>query len=339
MKLSVIIPVYNATFISRALDSIYSQGMKEDEFEVICVDDCSPNNIYEVMTDYLYEGRHPENLIILRHSVNKRQGGARNTGIRAARGKWILFLDDDDFFVEDTFDKLLEEAEKDPMLDTLMFNSYAGDGSMENAKVLITQHLDMRTMTGVEFLQTNQIPYNPWCYIYRRDHLLATGFFFEENTRFEDADFELKYTAHSEGIRFLPLMVHYWVLHPDQTSNDIGKSPKLMMDHLYLVCRMYRVAMEERSHSPIASKVIMKNAMTTFRGFVRWCYWKPSFRNLLTAFRKYRLAEPTGDRLFDFVNRHPLFAAIAITALKPYFFLTEKVWRHLKEWLKRIFSK
>ena len=51
MKLSVIIPVYNAAaFIGRALDSIYSQGMKDDDFEVICVDDCSPDNSYEVMT-------------------------------------------------------------------------------------------------------------------------------------------------------------------------------------------------------------------------------------------------------------------------------------------------
>ena len=76
MKLSIILPVYNvAAFIPRALDSIYSQGMKEDDFEVICVDDCSPDNSYEVMTNYLYEGRHPENLIILRHSVNKCIGG------------------------------------------------------------------------------------------------------------------------------------------------------------------------------------------------------------------------------------------------------------------------
>ena len=123
MKLSVIIPVYNAAaFIGRALDSIYSQGMKEEDFEVICVDDCSPDNSYEVMMGYLHEGHHPENLIILRHSVNKRTGGARNTGIRAARGKWILFLDPDDFYLPDTLNKLLDAAEEDPRLDTVMFD-------------------------------------------------------------------------------------------------------------------------------------------------------------------------------------------------------------------------
>lgn len=53
MKLSVIIPVYNAAgTVCRSLDSIYSQGLDPQEFEVICVDDCSTDNSVEVMEAY-----------------------------------------------------------------------------------------------------------------------------------------------------------------------------------------------------------------------------------------------------------------------------------------------
>ena len=328
MKLSIILPVYNvAAFIGRALDSIYSQGMKEDDFEVICVDDCSPDNSYEVISGYLYEGHHPENLIILRHSVNKRQGGARNTGIRAARGKWILTLDADDFYLPDTLKKLLEAAEADPRLDTVMFDIYIGDGTFDNAKFnYCPRNLDTRTMTGVEFLQKMPGICQLWKYLYRRDHLLATGFTIEENTRLEDVDFVLRYTAHSKAIRFLPLVVYYWVQHPNQTTYYKGDNPKLIIEYIFLAYRIYRVAIEEKSHSPIASKVIMERARQMFRVRLTRAMWRLSFRDILATLRKYRL-EPTGDHLFDFVNRHTLFTAIVLTALKPFFNIALRVVR------------
>ena len=74
---SIIIPVYNgAGVVERALDTIYSQGLLQEELEVICVDDCSPTmETYEALNNYMYAGRHPENLLVVRHEVNKRQGG------------------------------------------------------------------------------------------------------------------------------------------------------------------------------------------------------------------------------------------------------------------------
>ena len=319
MKLSVIIPVYNAAaFIPRALDSIYSQGMKEDDFEVICVDDCSPDNSYEVMTSYLYEGYHPENLIILRHSVNKRQGGGRNTGLRAARGKWILFMDPDDFFYPGTLNKLLEEAEKEPKLDTILFDRKRGDGTFENAKDdLSSLNLDTHTMTGEEFLLTNPVSGAVWNYLYRRDHLLATGILFEENVFFEDTDFMMNYLVHAKAIRFLPLVVYYyWLSNPDQTTQNIDKDQVKMMDHICLWYRVYKVAIEEKSRNLAASNVIMDLAKRSFRSYIKRYSCRISFRNLLTAFRRYHLTEPTGDGLFDFINRHPLIAAII---MKPFF--------------------
>lgn len=74
---SFIIPVYNgAGVVEHALDSIYSQGLSLEDFEVICVDDCSPTlDTYNALNNYVYHDVHPNNLHVIRHTVNKRQGG------------------------------------------------------------------------------------------------------------------------------------------------------------------------------------------------------------------------------------------------------------------------
>lgn len=74
-QLSIVIPVLNGSNeINICLDSIYSQGMSPEQFEVICVDDCSTDSTVEVIEDYANR-MQPGNLKIIRHNVNKRQGG------------------------------------------------------------------------------------------------------------------------------------------------------------------------------------------------------------------------------------------------------------------------
>ena len=122
--LSIIIPVYNGQdVIGRALDSIYSQGLPHDRFEVICVDDCSPTMYtLEALKDYTFNGAHPSNLIVLRHEENKRQGGARNTALSYAEGEWILYLDQDDCFVENSLVRLSSDMGEYSNVDLLMFD-------------------------------------------------------------------------------------------------------------------------------------------------------------------------------------------------------------------------
>ena len=121
---SIIIPVYNGQdVIGQALDSIYSQGLAEETFEVICVDDCSPTiYTYIFLNNYTFNGVHPQNLKIVRHEVNKRQGGARNTALSYAEGEWILYLDQDDCFVNNSLSKLINKLENYSHCDVVMFD-------------------------------------------------------------------------------------------------------------------------------------------------------------------------------------------------------------------------
>lgn len=83
---SIVIPVYNGLQhgLPDCLDSIWLQNVDKDLYEVICVDDCSTDNTREWLRK---QQELHSNLHVVLHDVNKRQGGARNTGMRNALGE------------------------------------------------------------------------------------------------------------------------------------------------------------------------------------------------------------------------------------------------------------
>lgn len=214
--------------------------------------------------------------------------------------------------------KLLEVAEAEPALDTVMFDSCIGDGTLPCATSnYIPLHLDTQTMTGVEFLQKIPVPWAPWSYLYRRDHLLSTGLFFAEHARFEDTDFVLKYTARSLAIRFLPLVVYYHTAHPNQTSY-IGNDPDRIRDLMRINYRKFDAAIKEKPHSLAASKAIMGHATYGFRQNLKRIVWRlPSYKDIKAILSECRYTEPTGDRLVDFCNRHVVITVCALMLMKP----------------------
>jgi len=111
MKLSVIVPVYNVErFLQRCLDSLLRQGLSADEYEVICVNDGSPDNCAQILTEY--EEKHPDIFRVITQE-NQGLGGARNTGTALAKGEYVTYLDSDDFIIDNAYSYLLEHFCKD----------------------------------------------------------------------------------------------------------------------------------------------------------------------------------------------------------------------------------
>ena len=106
MKLSVIVPVYNVEkFLPRCLDSLLRQGMESSEWEVICVNDGSPDNSAAILADY--EQKHPDIFRVVTQE-NQGLGGARNTGTALAKGEYVTYLDSDDYIIDNAYSYLLE---------------------------------------------------------------------------------------------------------------------------------------------------------------------------------------------------------------------------------------
>lgn len=92
MKLSVVIPAYNCLeLLNSTLISLEKQDLDPGDFEVIVIDDCSPDDTYEYLQ--AYDG--PLNLVPIRNEVNQGRAVTRNRGIEQAKGELVLFLDAD----------------------------------------------------------------------------------------------------------------------------------------------------------------------------------------------------------------------------------------------------
>ena len=118
IKLSVIIPVYNAEkYIVECFDSIYNQNLNNDEFEVIIVNDGSKDHSQQVIENYL---QNTSNAILI-NQQNQGVSQTRNNGLSVAKGEYVIFIDSDDFLIPNYLDKLLKIA-IDNSLDILKGN-------------------------------------------------------------------------------------------------------------------------------------------------------------------------------------------------------------------------
>lgn len=107
---SVIVPAYKArNYLADALDSVASQTFTD--WEILVIDDCSPEPIDDILSDFTRKTGHVVRLI--RHETNQGLGGARNTGIREAAGEWIALLDHDDLWAPGHLDSLVQASARD----------------------------------------------------------------------------------------------------------------------------------------------------------------------------------------------------------------------------------
>lgn len=98
---SIIVPVYNVEkYLGACLDSFLSQTFTD--FEVIVVDDVSTDGSRNIARTY--QRQYPDKIQLIEHTVNTRQGGARNTGIAAATGDYLMFIDSDDYLKPDALE-------------------------------------------------------------------------------------------------------------------------------------------------------------------------------------------------------------------------------------------
>ena len=127
IKVSVIMPVYNAEkYLNMAMDSLLCQTLTD--IEIICVDDGSTDNSLNILEEYASK----DNRITILKQQNQYAGVARNNGMKIAKGKYLSFLDADDYFKSDMLKKAYECAEKE-QAEVVVFGGEYFVGELENA--------------------------------------------------------------------------------------------------------------------------------------------------------------------------------------------------------------
>lgn len=107
-KVSVIVPMYNTEkFLRPCLDSILKQTL--DDIEIIIVDDCSTDNSFKIASEY---AKKHSNIRLVRQAKNSGVAAARNMGLHYAKGKYISFIDSDDYIQDNMLEKMYNACEK-----------------------------------------------------------------------------------------------------------------------------------------------------------------------------------------------------------------------------------
>jgi len=223
MNVSIIIPVYNVeSYLKQCLDSVISQTFKN--IEIIIIDDGSTDNSSQIIEEYKKTDNRIVSLLL---KINVGPGSARNEGIKIATGKYIVFIDSDDWITKDYIEKLYNSIEK-YNCDMISANFYTYDtatGQTEENKcpknfynTLFNSSLKKQYFL---FLSNNYI----WVRIYRKDFLKKNNIYFKLN-KLEDSLFLWEVVLASDNFRFIDETIYYYRLNRSNslTTSDYAGS-------------------------------------------------------------------------------------------------------------------
>lgn len=169
--LSIILPIYKVeAYIKECLESIFRQGLNDEDFEVILVNDGTPDNSFGVIDDIIVRHRN----IVVINQANQGVSIARNSGFAKATGEYVYFMDPDDLLVDNALSVLLPKVL--PLNIDIMMAGYGkfNDGEDCNQLVHVHQNYTESLKSAEKAFLEDLSPYE--CYIWllliRRDFLI-----------------------------------------------------------------------------------------------------------------------------------------------------------------------
>jgi glycosyltransferase involved in cell wall biosynthesis len=229
-EISIIVPCYKRLEkLERALASIKTACCTA--FEIILVDDCQDGSAFEISRKY--NARY-----VWKGGINKGLPHSRNIGLNLARGKYILFLDDDDFLMQDSINHLYEHMSRDV---SFTYGNHIFMHQQTNIPTPLNQ------LTHDDLLVVNQIP--------------VGGYLIEKSTikypfdtrlkSHEDWDFILANVDWSKSKHVDQYVVTIDKTENQTTSHQARRRSKFWMDFLYIYTRYPAPALSERRKSKL----------------------------------------------------------------------------------------
>lgn len=225
MRFSVIVPVYNVeAYLQVCIDSILANDCSD--CEIILVDDGSTDGVSPQICDQNRE-RYPE-LIRVIHQENQGLGGARNTGLEAARGEYVLFVDSDDTIAENALDILRKQIDR-THADIYSFNLYTHDGQGKKEFLQIAPARD-EVFSLAEVPEFLFVLPAAWARLWKRDLFVNTGIRYPSRVWYEDIRTTTKLFAAASTIVAMSEALYYYLARPGSImrSGDLTRNREIM---------------------------------------------------------------------------------------------------------------
>lgn len=233
-KLSFIVPVYNVqSYLRKCVDSLLAQDY--EDYEIILVDDGSMDESGAICDEY---DRMFDNICVI-HQKNGGLSAARNSGIKIAKGKYVMFVDSDDYLMPNALPGLVKRMEDDD-LDVLRYNyqnvNEQGEVIHPNKDPKRDVDYSVSVVDGETFLNERLGPAcYAWQFIIRRE--LLNDCLFKEGIYFEDTEWTPRMLMRAKRAASTPKVVYnyLWRIGSITLPTDPVKRKKVIEDKILLI--------------------------------------------------------------------------------------------------------
>lgn len=223
LKLSIITTLYNsAGYMPKCLDTLLHQDLSPDEYEIILVNDGSPDNSLDVANEYAL--KH-SNIRVVTYEVNRGLAGARQAGTDVASGEYLCYVDPDDYIAKNSFTPLLDQMEKES-LDLLRFDYQVVDDNYDPLpKPKDAQLISyVPSITDGESYLAEKLGYGcfVWAFIYRTSLIKDSGVRFRQGDYFDDTAWLPQIVRRAKRVDVTPAVHYFYLVRSNSLVNTVN---------------------------------------------------------------------------------------------------------------------
>lgn len=224
---SIIIPVYNVSeYLHECLDSVINQTFSD--IEIICVNDGSTDDSLSILQKYATE----DNRIVIIDKSNGGLSSARNAGLELSKGKYVNFIDSDDFIELDTIESAVNRING---ADAVFYGTNIFGDAMTNRRKTDEEYYRIK-FTGFVELDTyvrSNTDVSAWNKLFRKSIIDKYNIKFPDKLLFEDYSFYWKYVFCCKNVYYLPDKKYNYRRREGSIMNKVFAGSSKSMDHLF----------------------------------------------------------------------------------------------------------
>jgi glycosyltransferase involved in cell wall biosynthesis len=287
---SIIVPVYNAQrYLQACLDSLYAQTF--DAFEIIAVDDGSTDDSLVILRT---NASSHQNVQIIKQD-NHGQGYARNRALEMSKGKYVLFVDADDYIDSYLLEKAVSRAEKDNA-DVVHYNwqMLQRGGTTPTSFVPFSGISELQGEDCDQFLRKTN--YFSWDSLYRKALLNEHHIRFGEGYIYEDNEFIVQVAGYAQTISLVdePLYTMRWS--DNSSTRSQHATDRHAKDFLHAMQRCFRVLVMRTPHSSFyLAGYFLEKFIVYYQRRVPTRYRAWYLRSFVDIMRSQKLVPPPGS--------------------------------------------
>ncbi|MFT9014759.1 MAG: glycosyltransferase family 2 protein [Acetobacter sp.] len=334
IPVSVIITCYNSEhFIRKTLEKIINQTMQN--FEIICIDDCSSDATYTLVCDY---AKNDQRIKAIRNQKNMGAAKSRNIGFEQSCGDYIIFLDDDDIYEPNLVEVAYENIKKYDV-DILVYRSHGYDEEIQSS-INTDWTINTPNIDAYEVFNKNDISRNffqsfiwwAWDKIFKRTLIENNQIKFQNIPSANDMSFVVKAFLHSEKIIYINDRL---ITHLFERKNSISSTrAKRYMGSIYALSNVLNAVNEQNSN---------ENYMISFKNYsITYLEWYintisgDGFFSLFCEIKKFLLSmNISRDDLFEYHIFLAYERLLNLTPLEYLFSLKDRLTHERKIFLEK----